>query len=80
MVVLILGSALVAISLMTPVARSATRAVLPSLPMMRPLVASRHPCITPSAGHCLGNSLPGNGGGGVVVVCATPRRGTSVNG
>ena len=80
MVVFTFGSALVAISLTAPVARSATKAVLPSLPMMRPLVASRHPCITPSAAHCLGNGLPGNGGGGVVVVWAIPRLGTSVNG
>jgi hypothetical protein len=32
--------------------------------MIRPLVLSRQPCITPGAGHCLGNGLAGSGGGG----------------
>ncbi len=32
--------------------------------MMRPLVLSRQPCITPGAGHALGNGVGGSGGGG----------------
>jgi hypothetical protein len=50
--------------LIAPVVRSATNAVLLSLPMMRPLVLSRQPCITPGAGHCLGKGVGGSGGGG----------------
>jgi hypothetical protein len=32
--------------------------------MINPLVLSRHPCITPGAGHALGNGVGGSGGGG----------------
>ena len=32
--------------------------------MIKPLVLSRQPCITPGAGHSLGNGLGGSGGGG----------------
>ena len=59
-----LGSALTDTSLIAPVVRSATRAVLASEPMMSPLVDSRQPCITPGAGQTLGNGLAGKGGGG----------------
>lgn len=51
---LTLGSALVAISLTAPVVRSATKADLLSGPMIRPLVLSRQPCITPFASQTLG--------------------------
>src|SRR4051794_947675 len=58
------GSALTEISLTAPVVRSATSAVLLSGPMIRPLVLSRQPCITPGAGQALGNGVGGSGGGG----------------
>src|ERR1700738_2145986 len=64
MTTLTLGSALTATCLTAPVVRSATSADLLSGPMINPLVLSRHPCITPGAGHCFGNGLSGNGGGG----------------
>jgi hypothetical protein len=32
--------------------------------MIKPLVLSRQPCMTPGAGHTFGNGLGGNGGGG----------------
>src|SRR6476646_9719285 len=64
MVSFTLGSALIDTSLTAPVIRSATSAVLPSGPMMRPLVLSRQPCMTPGAGHSLGNGVGGRGGGG----------------
>jgi hypothetical protein len=32
--------------------------------MIRPLVLSRQPCITPGAGHSLGKGFAGSGGGG----------------
>jgi hypothetical protein len=32
--------------------------------MIKPLVLSRQPCMTPGAGHSLGNGLGGSGGGG----------------
>src|SRR6516164_6086016 len=64
MTVLTFGSALTEISLTAPVVRSATKAVLLSVPMIRPLVLSRQPCITPGAGHALGNGVGGSGGGG----------------
>ncbi len=47
--VLTLGSALTATSLTAPVVRSATSADWLSGPMIRPLVLSRQPCITPLA-------------------------------
>jgi len=34
------------------------------VPMIRPLVLSRQPCITPGAGQALGNGVGGSGGGG----------------
>ena len=37
-------------------------------PMIRPLVLSRQPCMTPGAGHSLGNGFGGSGGGGGGVV------------
>jgi hypothetical protein len=44
-------------------------------------VLSRQPCITPGAGHCLGNGLSGNGGGGGGVELAGGwRSGSVVNG
>src|ERR1700754_2334098 len=58
------GSALTDTSLTAPVFSSATSADLLSGCMSRPLVASRQPCITPGAGHCLGNGVGGSGGGG----------------
>src|ERR1700758_2216428 len=64
MTILTFGSALTEISLTAPVVRSATNAVLLSGPMMRPLVLPRQPCITPGAGHSLGNGVGGSGGGG----------------
>src|ERR1700739_133571 len=64
MTILTFGSALTEISLTAPVVRSATHAVLLSGPMMRPLVLSRQPCITPGAGHALGKGVGGSGGGG----------------
>ena len=64
MTVFTLGSALTDTSLTAPVVRSATRADLLSGCMSRPLVLSRQPCITPGAGHSLGNGLSGSGGGG----------------
>src|SRR5690625_562814 len=81
MTVFTLGSAVSDTSLTAPVVRSATNADLLSACMIKPLVLSRQPCITPGAGHCLGNGLAGSGGGGGgVVVGAIPRRGTVVNG
>src|SRR6478672_7865108 len=62
--VLTLGSARTETSLTAPVVRSATSADWLSGSMIRPLVLSRQPCMTPGAGHCLGNGLGGNGGGG----------------
>src|ERR1700741_3960306 len=62
--VLTLGSALTDTSLTAPVTRSATTADLLSGPMIRPLVLSRQPCMTPGAGHCFGNGFGGSGGGG----------------
>src|ERR1700757_2641198 len=59
-----LGSALTEMSLTAPVVRSATKAVLLSVPMIRPLVLSRQPCITPGAGQAFGNGVGGSGGGG----------------
>src|ERR1700727_772420 len=59
-----LGSALTEMSLTAPVVRSATNAVLLSGPMIRPLVLSRQPCITPGAGQTFGNGVGGSGGGG----------------
>ncbi|GAB3232727.1 hypothetical protein GCM10027535_41030 [Mycolicibacterium hippocampi] len=44
--------------------RSATSADWLSGSMIRPLVLSRQPCITPGAGHSLGKGLAGSGGGG----------------
>src|SRR5258707_7709945 len=64
MTVFTLGSALTDTSLTAPVVRSATKADLLSGCMSRPLVLSRQPCITPGAGHSLGNGLSGSGGGG----------------
>src|SRR6201987_5430645 len=64
MMVFTFGSALTEISLTAPVVRSATSAVLVSTPMIRPLVLSRQPCITPGAGHALGKGVGGSGGGG----------------
>jgi hypothetical protein len=64
MTILTFGSALTEMSLTAPVVRSATNAVLLSGPMIRPLVLSRQPCITPGAGHALGNGVGGSGGGG----------------
>src|SRR5690349_24949782 len=60
----IFGSALTDTSFTAPVVRSATSAVLLSGPMIRPLVLSRQPCITPGAGQALGNGVGGSGGGG----------------
>src|SRR5271157_4976175 len=62
--VLTLGSALTDTSLTAPVVRSATSADLLFGPMIRPLVLSRQPCITPGAGHCFGKGCGGSGGGG----------------
>src|ERR1700720_1554253 len=64
MTVLTFGSALTHTSWTAPVVRSATSADLLSGCMSRPLVLSRQPCITPGAGHFLGNGLSGSGGGG----------------
>src|SRR3979490_217864 len=64
MTVFTFGSALTEISLMAPVVRSATNAVLLSGPMISPLVLSRQPCITPGAGQAFGNGVGGSGGGG----------------
>src|ERR1700722_16644968 len=64
MTIFTFGSALTEMSLTAPVVRSATNAVLLSRPMMSPLVLSRQPCITPGAGHALGNGVGGSGGGG----------------
>ena len=64
MTILTLGSALTDTSLTAPVVRSATSADLLSGSMISPLVLSRQPCITPGAGHALGNGLGGSGGGG----------------
>src|ERR1700753_3109575 len=64
MTVFTLGSALTDTSLTAPVVRSATKADLLSGCMSSPLVLSRQPCITPGAGHSLGNGLSGSGGGG----------------
>src|ERR671930_63724 len=58
------GSALIDTSLTAPVVRSATNADLLSESMIKPLVLSRQPCITPGAGHCFGKGLSGSGGGG----------------
>src|SRR5258707_6637548 len=58
------GSALTETSLIAPVRRSATNAVLLSTPMIRPLVLSRQPCMTPGAGQTFGNGVGGSGGGG----------------
>src|SRR6201987_2706060 len=81
MTTLTLGSALTATCLTAPVVRSAPSADLLSGPMSRPLVLSRQPCITPGAGHCLGNGLSGNGGGGGGVELAGGwRSGSVVNG
>src|SRR6516225_8793211 len=64
MTIFTFGSALTEISLTAPVVRSATSADLLSGPMIRPLVLSRQPCITPGAGHSFGKGLSGSGGGG----------------
>src|SRR5215831_16833788 len=80
MTTLTFGSALTEISLTAPVVRSATNAVLLSGPMMRPLVLSRQPCITPGAGHCLGNGVGGSGGGGGVELGWGLSSGLVVNG
>src|ERR1700756_5485204 len=64
MTTLTFGSALTDTCLTAPVVRSATSADLLSGPMIKPLVLSRQPCITPGAGHSLGNGLSGSGGGG----------------
>src|ERR1700733_653261 len=64
MTIFTFGSALTEISLTAPVVRSATSAVLLSGPMIRPLVLSRQPCITPGAGQALGKGVGGSGGGG----------------
>src|SRR6516164_9730473 len=61
---LIFGSALTEIAFTAPVVRSATNAVLLSVPMIRPPVLSRQPCITPGAGQAFGNGVGGSGGGG----------------
>src|ERR1700739_3500969 len=61
------GSALTDTCLTAPVVRSATSADLLSGPMIKPLVLSRQPCITPGAGHSFGNGLSGSGGGGAGV-------------
>src|SRR3546814_16749248 len=53
MTTLTCGSALVDTVLTAPVVRSATSADWRSGSMMRPLVLSRQPCITPGAGHSL---------------------------
>src|SRR5579884_1827865 len=81
MTVLTFGSALTETSLTAPVVRSATRADLLSGSMIRPLVLSRQPCITPGAGHAFGNGLSGSGGGGGGVdVDGATSFGFSVNG
>src|SRR6185312_8009074 len=64
MTIFTFGSALSEISLIAPVMRSATSAVLLSMPMIKPLVLSRQPCITPGAGHAFGKGVGGSGGGG----------------
>ena len=64
MTVLTLGSARTDTSLTAPVVRSATSADWLSGSMISPLVLSRQPCMTPGAGHSLGNGLGGSGGGG----------------
>src|SRR5271157_3357050 len=81
MTVFTFGSALTDTSLTAPVVRSATSADLLSGCMSRPLVLSRQPCITPGAGHSLGNGLSGNGGGGGgVELGGAWRSGSVVNG
>src|ERR1700752_5118073 len=67
MTTLTFGSALTDTCLTAPVVRSATSADLLSGPMIKPLVLSRQPCITPGAGHSFGNGLSGSGGGGAGV-------------
>src|SRR6187431_1997046 len=62
--VLTLGSARTETSLTAPVTRSATNADWLSGSITSPLVLSRQPCITPGAGHSLGNGFGGSGGGG----------------
>src|SRR6476646_9967942 len=81
MTIFTFGSALTAISLIAPVMRAATTAVLLSMPMIKPLVLSRQPCITPGAGHAFGNGVAGSGGGtgGVELGCGLSS-GAVVNG
>src|SRR5271163_995545 len=64
MTVFTFGSALTEISLTAPVVRSATNPDLLSRPIIRPLVLSRQPCITPGAGQAFGKGVGGSGGGG----------------
>ena len=62
MTVFTFGSALTETSLTAPVICSATRAVLLSSPMIRPLVLSRHPLHHVGCGAGLREGLGGNGG------------------
>src|ERR1700758_1751808 len=81
MTALTFGSALIDTSLTAPVVRSATSADLLSWPMIKPLVLSKQPCITPGAGHSFGKGLSGSGGGGGgVEVVGGANLGSVVNG
>ncbi|OBA88623.1 hypothetical protein A5662_25040 [Mycobacteriaceae bacterium 1482268.1] len=70
--ILTLGSAFTETSLTAPVTRSATKADWLSGSMIRPLVLSRQPCITPGAGHSFGNGLGGSGDGGLMDIVLSP--------
>src|SRR6478735_4114914 len=67
-ITLTFGSAFTDTCLTAPVSRSPTSADWLSGSMIKPLVLSRQPCITPVALHSLGNGLAGSGGGGGGVV------------
>src|ERR1700754_4539084 len=61
--VLTLGSARTETCLTAPVVGSATSADWLSGSMIRPLVLSRQPCMTPGDGHSFGNGFGCRGGG-----------------
>jgi len=76
-----MGSARTDTCLTVPVVLSATSADWLSGSMIRPLVLSRQPCMTPGAGHTLGKGFAGSGGGGGGVVVGPGRSsGSVVNG
>ena len=81
MTVFTMGSARTDTCLTAPVVLSATSADWLSGSMIRPLVLSRQPCMTPGAGHTLGKGFAGSGGGGGGVVVGPGRSsGSVVNG